>query len=120
SMNSSLELSSKLIEYGASGTSPLINRTADHEALFGKDYPLFIDKDDISHVADTILRGVSTLGKTSEVSLNAARRYSYESATNRLRTELTRSSTLDTVRVEKRVTRLGIATHDMKFMGDLL
>jgi hypothetical protein len=44
-LNDSLELSTKLLEYCAAGTPPLLNRTPMHERLFGRDYPLFVDSD---------------------------------------------------------------------------
>lgn len=44
-MDNSLELSTKLLEYCAAGTPPILNRTAMHERIFGSDYPLFVDKD---------------------------------------------------------------------------
>lgn len=42
-LDDSLELSTKLLEYCAAGTPPLLNRTAMHERIFGDDYPLFVD-----------------------------------------------------------------------------
>jgi len=44
-LNDSLELSTKLLEYCAAGTPPLLNRTAMHERIFGKEYPLFVGTD---------------------------------------------------------------------------
>lgn len=41
-MDDSLELSTKLLEYCAAGTPPVLNRTAMHERIFGADYPLFV------------------------------------------------------------------------------
>src|SRR5690606_34510111 len=37
SLDESLELSTKVLEYAAAGTPPLLNRTPVHERLFGKD-----------------------------------------------------------------------------------
>ena len=44
-LDDSLELSTKLLEYCAAGTPPILNRTAMHERIFGTDYPLFVDSD---------------------------------------------------------------------------
>ena len=44
-LDDSLELSTKLLEYCAAGTPPLLNRTAMHERLFGREYALFVDTD---------------------------------------------------------------------------
>jgi len=42
-LSDSLELSTKLLEYCAAGTPPIVNRTPVHETLFGTDYPLFAE-----------------------------------------------------------------------------
>ncbi|MHA7142657.1 glycosyltransferase family protein [Arthrobacter sp. Sr33] len=42
-LDDSLELSTKLLEYGSFGRPCVMNRTPMHEALFGSDYPLFAD-----------------------------------------------------------------------------
>ncbi|QNE89954.1 glycosyltransferase [Corynebacterium incognita] len=40
-LDSSTELSTKVLEYGSLGKPVVLNRTASHEALLGKDYPFF-------------------------------------------------------------------------------
>ena len=56
-LDDSLELSTKLLEYCAAGTPPLLNRTAMHERIFGKDYPLFVDRDtSIVDLLESIVR----------------------------------------------------------------
>lgn len=40
-LDTSLELSTKLLEYGSLGKPCIINRTPMHESIFGIDYPLF-------------------------------------------------------------------------------
>ena len=40
-LDDSLELSTKLLEYCAAGTPPIVNRTAMHERVFGEGYGLF-------------------------------------------------------------------------------
>ncbi|HJQ92332.1 MAG TPA: glycosyltransferase [Acidimicrobiia bacterium] len=42
-LDHSLELSTKLLEYCAVGTPPLVNRTEMHERIFGEDYPLLVE-----------------------------------------------------------------------------
>jgi hypothetical protein len=50
--DSSLELSTKLLEYGALGLSVLCNPTAMHRSLLGEDYPLFVsDEKDVLRAA---------------------------------------------------------------------
>jgi len=43
SMDSSLELSTKLLEYGSLGKAVILNPTPMHLRLFGEDYPLYAD-----------------------------------------------------------------------------
>ena len=45
SLDDSLELSTKLLEYCGAGTPPVLNRTQMHEEIFGSEYPLFVDRD---------------------------------------------------------------------------
>ena len=42
-LDDSLELSTKVLEYGVLGLPALINRTPMHERLLGADYPMFVD-----------------------------------------------------------------------------
>jgi hypothetical protein len=60
-LDDSLELSTKLLEYCAAGTPPLLNRTAMHERVFGVDYPLFVS------TADEVVSAVERL--TTEAGL---------------------------------------------------
>ena len=45
SMDASLEISTKVLEYAALGVPPMVNRNAQHLELFGADYPLYVDDD---------------------------------------------------------------------------
>ena len=51
SLDASLELSTKVLEFGLLGLPVILNRTPMHEGLLGADYPLFAR--DLSDVADT-------------------------------------------------------------------
>lgn len=53
-LSASLELSTKLLEYGAAGVPSLLNRSPMHEELLGPDYPLFADS--VDEVTGTLLR----------------------------------------------------------------
>ena len=51
-LDASLELSTKVLEFGALGLPVIVNRTPMHEALLGADYPLFAASlDDVADVA---------------------------------------------------------------------
>lgn len=43
-LSESLEISTKLLEYGAAGIPMVVNRTPVHERLLGPDYPLFAER----------------------------------------------------------------------------
>ncbi|MDX1620029.1 MAG: glycosyltransferase family 4 protein, partial [Nitriliruptorales bacterium] len=55
-MSDSLELSTKLLEYGAAGVPVVMNRTEMHERLYGSDYPLFIRG--LDELRDTLATGI--------------------------------------------------------------
>lgn len=59
-LDGSLELSTKLLEYGAMGLPAVVNRTFAHEELLGKDYPFFVDERNT--VLDAIERAARNLG----------------------------------------------------------
>ena len=46
SMDASLELSTKVLEYGVLGLPVVLDRTPMHERLLGRDYPLFVSSED--------------------------------------------------------------------------
>src|ERR1700730_9979845 len=55
-LDSSLELSTKVLEFGQLGLPVILNRTPMHEALLGADYPLFAASlDDVADVAAAAL-----------------------------------------------------------------
>src|SRR5689334_21476259 len=55
-LDSSLELSTKVLEFGQLGLPVILNRTPMHEALLGADYPLFAASiDDVADVAASVL-----------------------------------------------------------------
>ncbi|MGW9593646.1 glycosyltransferase family 1 protein, partial [Streptomyces chartreusis] len=56
-LDSSLELSTKVLEFGALGLPVVLNRTPAHEALLGTDYPLFVPgRAGLDAAADTVAR----------------------------------------------------------------
>lgn len=60
-LDSSLELSTKLLEYCAAGTPPVLNRTPMHERIFGRDYPLFVDQQSpVLDVLESVARSAET------------------------------------------------------------
>jgi glycosyltransferase involved in cell wall biosynthesis len=53
-LGASSELSTKVLEYGAAGTPPLLSRSPVHEALLGANYPLYAE--DVPEALDVLER----------------------------------------------------------------
>lgn len=120
-MNSSLELSTKLLEYGAAGVPVVCNRTRKHEVLFGSEYPLFVE--DLSEVSEVLGRAfleTSVWSRAREVCARVAEGFSFA----RVEALLARSLKVsageggchDRSGVRKRVV---VAGHDLKFFSEI-
>lgn len=126
SLDSSLEVSTKALEYSAAGTPPVINRNADHEKLFGADYPFFISAGATAkELAVLITENIDNLDSAREAASNAALPYSMGSAESRLRRIFKRRQVGDIdnnsgpTSVDQ-PTRIVVASHDLKFAGELV
>ncbi len=90
-LDASLELSTKVLEFGQLGLPVILNRTPMHEALLGADYPLFAAS--LDDVADAAASAASpavfalAAGRTSA----AAASFALDEAAARLRTYLARA-----------------------------
>ena len=121
SMDASLEISTKVLEYAALGVPPMVNRNAQHLELFGADYPLYVDDDSTEGVVSTLLNAMDNLAELKKTVSNRVRHYSISSAAARLNAYFERSEA-DYVRSPrgKQKTRVLIAGHDLKFAGELV
>ena len=123
-LDASLELSTKVLEYGSVGTAPVLNRTPMHERLLGSDYPLFVTSD--ASVIDVLERAHSDRGLLREAAARArlaSEHYTMAAAVDRTRTLLARAFSHSSALHRPRAIRLVIAGHDLKFMhgiADLL
>lgn len=90
-LDDSLELSTKLLEYCAAGTPPVLNRTPMHERIFGNRYPLFVDSE--SSVLDVLASVASP--RIYETALETASRitndYTLDRASQRLSELITKT-----------------------------
>ncbi len=120
SLDTSVEISTKMLEYAASGTPPLVNRTPAHEELLGRDYPLFVD-DDVDTVITTLLTARDKLSAIRLTAQEAVRPYS-SSATARRLEGYFRSTEPDLDAHPPRPARLKVvlAGHDLKFAAELI
>jgi glycosyltransferase involved in cell wall biosynthesis len=121
SLDASLELSTKVLEYAALGVPPLVNRNAQHVELFGADYPLYVDDDSTEGVMSTLLGAGDVLAGLKDEVRERVRHYSISSSAARLEAYFERSEG-DYVRSPraKQKTRVLIAGHDLKFAGELV
>ncbi|WP_240810376.1 glycosyltransferase [Actinomadura sp. WMMA1423] len=124
SMDTSLELSTKVLECGTLGVPVVLNRTPMHERLVGSDYPLF------AATEDDVLDALTLIGKNPEVFTLATERcraaaagFSLDAAAARLRDVLAQAfpePSESVLAVKGRRLRVGVAGHDLKFFSRLL
>lgn len=125
SLDSSLELSTKVLEYASVGTPPLLNRTPMHVRLLGEDYPLFTSPTtSVVDVLASVHADPSLLRVAAERARAAAAHYRMTAAAERARRVLDRAFP-DSPPGPSSPTppKVVIAGHDLKFMrgiADLL
>ena len=122
SLDASLELSTKVLEYGAARLPVVLNRTPMHEALLGVDYPLFAnDETEVVDVVEQAVRDPALRDLAAERTADAAARFSLEHAVAAVRRNLARvfPSAPGLSRPTRRL-RVGVASHDYKFFSRLL
>ncbi|MBO1031884.1 glycosyltransferase [Tessaracoccus sp. SD287] len=118
-LDGSLEISTKMLEFAAIGTPPVLNRTAMHEALLGTDYPLFVDGND---VLTTLARAGADAGLVAAARERARERvadYSMAATAERMRSSLARALGAQPA-VEGPRHKVLLAGHDFKFAGELI
>ncbi len=104
----SVELSSKLLEYGRLGKPALVRRTKMHEDLLGGDYPLFVETEaEFMEKTEAALRDEALYAKAAEQIYNASKAFTFKAAYNRLRTFIWS--------FKKAPTKIVFAGHDLKF-----
>lgn len=123
-VNSSLELSTKVLEYGAAGLPVVLNRSPLYERLLGNDYPLF------ATTADAVLSVIRQAAEAPEILEEAATatrqasrahtfsrvyqdylRQPLESVKRRVRARAA------TVQEKRRLPKVLVAGHDLRFLG---
>lgn len=126
-MDASLELSTKVLEFGALGVPALLNRTPMHEELFGADYPFFVaDEDDIVDAVALAVADPRTVGVARERGQQAAEPYSMAASTARMAALLERAFPEQPAAIAQRRRELGrpprvlVASHDLKFFTRIL
>jgi glycosyltransferase involved in cell wall biosynthesis len=121
-MDRSLELSTKVLEYGALGLPVLLNRSRVHEELLGADYPLFVHStDDVIDAVEAVTNDAALRALAIERCRRAAEQFTLERAVERLRTYVDRSfPPVERTRFAGGRLKIGVASHDLKFFTRLL
>lgn len=123
-LDSSPEISTKMLECSALGTPPVLNRTRMHEELLGADYPLFIDGGDVLATLRDAARSAPLLRRARQIAQRAARPYSMTATAERFAQYFARAeadpSSAGLLRVGERRLRVVLAGHDFKFAADLI
>jgi len=120
-LDASLELSTKVLEFGQLGLPVILNRTPMHEALLGADYPLFAASlDDVADVAASA-GDPAVFDLAASRTSAAAASFALDRAAGRLRTYLARavSPTVPPGSAAAPL-RVVIAGHDLKFFNSLI
>jgi glycosyltransferase involved in cell wall biosynthesis len=125
-LDASLELSTKVLEFGQLGLPVILNRTPMHEALLGADYPLFAASlDDVADVAASAGSPAVFALAASRTSAAAAS-FTLDEAAGRLRSYLSRavpgaaSPPPSPGSAVRRRLRVVVAGHDLKFFTALI
>lgn len=123
-MDASLELSTKVLEFGVLGVPVLLNRTPMHEDLLGVDYPLFVaDASDIAAACARIAQNPALLGDLGQRITESVAPFRMEAAAERLRDILDRTfphapaALAAATSVLGRPLRVAVASHDLKFFS---
>jgi len=121
-MDGSLELSTKVLEYGTLGLAVVLNRTPMHEALLGVDYPLFAGTDpEMLDVLEWAARDPAVYAAAAATCKAAAERFRIDAAVERVRTLLERAfPSAPALADRSRPLRVGVASHDLKFFSRIL
>jgi glycosyltransferase involved in cell wall biosynthesis len=121
-LDASLELSTKVLEFGAVGLPVILNRTPMHESLLGVDYPLFAAS--LTDVVDAAAAAVADPGlylMAADRTARAAEQFTLDRAAERLRGYLARAvPTVSGGRLPGTKLRVVVAGHDLKFFDSLL
>ena len=120
-LDASLELSTKVLEFGQLGLPVILNRTPMHEALLGADYPLFAASlDDVVDVAAACAADPAVFALAAARTSAAAASFSLERAAERLRGYLARAVAVAPSATTGTPLRVVIAGHDLKFFTPLI
>ena len=115
-LDDSLELSTKILEYGAAGVPVVLNRVPMHTELFGEDYPLFVDGlGDLAGVVSDVVGDPARWRRERDRAHAVAADFTYDRIAQRLRPHLDRHVPATVAGSGERGPRVLVASHDVKF-----
>jgi len=115
-LDESLELSTKLLEYGAAGLPVIANRNPTHEQLYGADYPLFANSTAGFEQAITAARDDSTRHAAAERCGAATASFTFAAVAEQMQAYMERAVPRRDLRESAdRPLRVLVACHDFKF-----
>jgi glycosyltransferase involved in cell wall biosynthesis len=121
SLDASLELSTKVLEFGLLGLPVILNRTPMHEDLLGADYPMFArDLDDVVAIAESAATDPAMVKLAASRTSAAAAEYTLDKASARVRRYLADAFPRVEVSPGTRTLKVAVAGHDLKFFTPLL
>jgi glycosyltransferase involved in cell wall biosynthesis len=121
SLDASLELSTKVLEFGLLGLPVILNRTPMHEALLGADYPMFAkDLDDVVAIAESAAADPAMVKLAATRTSAAAAEYTLDKASDRIRRYLEDAFPRIETGAATKTVKVAVAGHDLKFMTPLL
>jgi glycosyltransferase involved in cell wall biosynthesis len=121
-MEASLELSTKILEYGSVGLPVVLNRTPMHEALLGVDYPLFArTAEDVVAAVAYVAQHPASYAEAAARCAGAAARFALPKASRQVAELLdTAFPAAPDLEHRGRPLRVAVAGHDLKFFGRIL
>lgn len=89
-LDSTHELSTKVLEYCAMGVAPVVNRIAAHVELLGEDYPLFVDSttESVLDAIERVARDPDLLEDARKKAMDAIDRYRMATTVERIHAAL--------------------------------
>jgi glycosyltransferase involved in cell wall biosynthesis len=121
SLDASLELSTKVLEFGLLGLPVILNRTPMHEDLLGADYPMFArDLDDVVAIAESAATDPAMIKLAASRTSAAAAGYTLDKASGRVRRYLDDAFPRIDVPPGTTTVKVAVAGHDLKFITPLL
>lgn len=123
SMDDTVELSTKVLEYGAAGCGVILNRNPLHEEILGADYPLFAnDAVEFERQVLTALTDIAVVEEAARRLGLVAERHTFAKRVAEVRDWLAQDAAAHAARVARMTGKRPIvlvAGHDLKFFESL-